>query len=66
MIEPALVAPADLAEAYRLLAEAPHRPLAGGTDVFVQLTGGLGPRPERLLDLWRLDELRGIAWGATP
>jgi len=60
VIEPALVVPADLGEAYRLLAEARHRPLAGGTDLYVQLSGGLGPRSERLLDLWRLDELRGI------
>ncbi len=61
LIEPPLVAPTRLADAYALLAEATHRPIAGGTDVLVQLTGGLGPRPERLLDLWRLDELRGIA-----
>ena len=27
----------------------------------VQLTGELGPVPERMVDLWRLDELRGIA-----
>jgi CO/xanthine dehydrogenase FAD-binding subunit len=60
LIEPPLVAPTRLADAYALLAEASHRPIAGGTDVLVQLTGGLGPRPERLLDLWRLDELRGI------
>lgn len=60
MIEPPLVSPTRLADAYALLAEAPHRPIAGGTDVLVQLTAGLGQRPERLLDLWRLDELRGI------
>ncbi|MGH2511267.1 MAG: FAD binding domain-containing protein [Candidatus Limnocylindrales bacterium] len=60
MIEPPLVSPATLIDAYALLAEANHRPLAGGTDVLVQLSAGLGPAPERLLDLWRLDELRGI------
>lgn len=60
MIEPPLVSPTSLAAAYRLLAEAPHRPIAGGTDVLVQLSGRLGPPPERLIDLWRLDELRGI------
>ena len=27
----------------------------------VALTGELGEPPERVLDLWRLDELRGIA-----
>ena len=59
-IEPP-VSPQDLAEAYRLLAEAVHRPIAGGTDLLVQLTGQIGPPPERLLDLWGLDELRGIA-----
>ena len=61
MLEPPLVAPATLPEAYRLLGEATYRPVAGGTDVLVQLSGQLGPPPERLLDLWRLDELRGIA-----
>jgi CO/xanthine dehydrogenase FAD-binding subunit len=30
----------------------------------VQLTGELGEPPERLLDIWRLDELRGIRLGA--
>ena len=60
MIEPPLVSPTGLEQAYRLLAEAVHRPIAGGTDVLVQLSGALGPPPERLLDLWGLDELRGI------
>ena len=60
MIEPPLVSPPTLADAYRLLAESVYRPIAGGTDVLVQLSGGLGPPPDRLLDLWRLDELRGI------
>ena len=60
MIEPPLVSPTGLDEAYRLLAQAVHRPIAGGTDVLVQLSGELGPPPERLLDLWGLDELRGI------
>lgn len=61
MLEPPLVSPASLSEAYRLLGEADYRPIAGGTDVLVQLSGQLGPPPERLLDLWRLNELRGIA-----
>ncbi len=39
----------------------PARPIAGGTDLMVALTGELGEPPERILDLWRLDELRGIA-----
>ena len=40
---------------------APARPIAGGTDLMVALTGELGEPPERVVDLWRLDELRGIA-----
>lgn len=60
MIEPPVVSPRSLAEAYSLLAREPHRPMAGGTDLLVQLTGEIGPAPQRVLDLWRLDELRGI------
>ena len=59
--EPPVATPRSLAEAYAVLAEAPHRPIAGGTDVMVQLTGEIGPVPDRMVDLWRLDELRGIA-----
>ncbi len=59
-VEPPIVTPRSLAEAYTLLGEAPHRPIAGGTDVMVQLTGELRPVPDRMVDLWRLDELRGI------
>jgi xanthine dehydrogenase small subunit len=58
--EPPVVSPTSLAEAYTLLAAAPHRPMAGATDLLVQLTAELGPVPERVLDLWRLDALRGI------
>ena len=61
MIEPPIVSPGQLADAYALLAESSHRPIAGGTDVLVQLTAGIGAPPDRLLDLWRLDELRGIS-----
>jgi CO/xanthine dehydrogenase FAD-binding subunit len=60
-VEPPVLSPATLAEAYAALAEAPHRPIAGGTDLMVQISGELGPPPERMLDIWRLDELRGIA-----
>jgi xanthine dehydrogenase small subunit len=60
-VEPPVTSPRVLAEAYALLAEGPARPIAGGTDVMVALTGEIGEPPARMLDLWRLDELRGIA-----
>ena len=60
-IEPPVVSPRVLAEAYAILADAPARPIAGGTDLMVALAGELGDPPDRILDLWRLDELRGIA-----
>ena len=62
-VEPPSESPTRLEAAYALLAdgdEAPWRPLAGGTDLMVQLTGEIGEPPERLLDIWALDELRGI------
>jgi xanthine dehydrogenase small subunit len=64
-IEPPLVAPRSLAEAYAILGETaspngPTRPIAGGTDLMVQLAGEIGAPPARLIDLWRIDELRGI------
>jgi xanthine dehydrogenase small subunit len=59
--EPPIETPRTLSEAYGILAIGPHRPIAGGTDVMVQITGELGPPPDRMIDLWRLAELRGIA-----
>jgi CO/xanthine dehydrogenase FAD-binding subunit len=59
--EPPVESPGSLDEAYQLLAARDGwRPIAGGTDVMVQITGEIAPPPERVLDLWRLDELRGI------
>jgi len=59
--EPPVVSPGSLQEAYALLAEGDGwQPIAGGTDLMVQITGELVEPPERVLDLWRLDELRGI------
>ncbi len=61
--EPAVDSPRSLAEAYALLDGAEDgrvRPMAGGTDLMVQITGELGEPPERVVDLWGLDELRGI------
>jgi xanthine dehydrogenase small subunit len=65
-VEPPIDTPHNLADAFALLAsasspEAALTPLAGGTDVMVRLTGEIGEPPSRLLDLWRLDELRGIS-----
>jgi len=60
-VEPPVTSPRDLAEAYASLAAAPARPIAGGTDLMVALTGEIGEPPARILDLWPLDELRGIA-----
>jgi CO/xanthine dehydrogenase FAD-binding subunit len=63
-VEPPTESPSRLMAAYELLADGsgpPWRPLAGGTDLMVQMTGGIGEPPERILDIWGLDELRGIA-----
>jgi CO/xanthine dehydrogenase FAD-binding subunit len=59
--EPPVVSPRTLDEAYAVLAAVPHRPIAGGTDLMVQVNGEIGEPPDRVLDLWGLDELRGIA-----
>lgn len=61
--EPPVTSPRTLVEAYGLLADGGPgwRPIAGGTDLMVQLAAGSGSRPARVLDLWGLDELRGIA-----
>lgn len=62
-VEPPSESPTRLEAAYALLADdsgPPWRPLAGGTDLMVQVTGELGEPPERILDIWALDELRGI------
>ena len=60
-VEPPIETPQSLPDAYAILASGIHRPIAGGTDVMVQITGELGPPPDRMIDLWALDELRGIA-----
>jgi xanthine dehydrogenase small subunit len=58
--EPPVVTPTSLDEAFELLASDAWRPIAGGTDLMVQITGELGPVPERILDLGRLEALSGI------
>jgi CO/xanthine dehydrogenase FAD-binding subunit len=57
-----LRAPASLADALRILASEPGvwRPFAGGTDLMVLLEAGMLAHTQ-FLDLWPLDELRGIA-----
>jgi len=63
-VEPPSESPVNLEAAYALLAEnsgAAWRPLAGGTDLMVQMTGEIGEAPGRVLDIWALSELRGIS-----
>jgi xanthine dehydrogenase small subunit len=64
-VEPPIEVPRSLDEAFGILAAAPHRPMAGGTDLLVQITGELGEPPDRVIDLWRLEELRGITLEAN-
>lgn len=59
-VEPPVVSPASLSEALALRAEGGWRPLAGGTDLMVQLEADVAEPPERVLDLSRIDELRGV------
>ncbi len=58
--EPPVVSPTSLADAYALMAEGGYRPIAGGTDLMVQLEAGVGEPPAAVIDLWQLDELRGV------
>ena len=64
-IEPPVTSPRDLDAAYAALgaapADAPARPIAGGTDLMVAITGEIGEPPASLVDLWAIDALRGIA-----
>jgi len=55
----------SLAECYALLAQRPAglRVLAGGTDLMVQLTAGIGvERLGHALDIWRVPELRQLSF----
>ena len=64
-VEPPIATPASLSEAYAVLADSSAdstiTPIAGGTDVMVRITGEIGDPPARMVDLSRLEELRGIA-----
>ena len=57
-----VVSPLTVHEAVGLLAEGgPWRPMAGGTDLLVLINGEFIPPPERVIDLWRIEELRTIS-----
>jgi CO/xanthine dehydrogenase FAD-binding subunit len=60
----AVARPRDLAHALRLMSGAARGarpiPIAGGTDLFVYLNAGTPPSGRVYLDLWGLDELRGV------
>ena len=56
----AFVRPATLSEAYALLAAGPWRPIAGGTDVMVELADDVSASDQALLDLTGIEELREI------
>ena len=63
-VEPPSESPTRLEAALALMADASGAtwtPLAGGTDLMVQMTGEIGEPPTRVLDIWALDELRGIS-----
>ncbi len=48
-VEPPVVSPATLAEAYALKAAGDYRPLAGGTDLMVQLEADVAEPPAAVL-----------------
>ena len=62
-VEPPSESPRTLADVLDLLAQrgGAWRPVAGGTDLMVQIAGEIGDPPDGILDIWALDELRGIA-----
>jgi xanthine dehydrogenase small subunit len=59
--EPPIDLPRHLFEAYEQLARGGVTPIAGGTDLMVRITGEIGEPPGRMLDLSRVDALKGIA-----
>lgn len=54
-----IVRPRSLDEALRLIGDEERTPIAGATDVYVALNFGTS-RASRFVDIWALDELRGI------
>jgi CO/xanthine dehydrogenase FAD-binding subunit len=61
-VEPPVVSPVTLPQALELMAAGSYRPLAGGTDLMVQLEADVIEPPAAVLDLWRLGELRGVTY----
>ena len=61
-VTPPAVSPRSLGEAYAVMAAERHRPIAGGTDLMVQLSADVADPPEAICDLCRLDELRGVGY----
>jgi CO/xanthine dehydrogenase FAD-binding subunit len=61
MTETSVYTPSHLSEAYEILSShgSGVKVLAGGTDLMVLYNSGL-PMPKEVLNIWRLDELRGI------
>jgi xanthine dehydrogenase small subunit len=55
-----LLKPDSLDHALEILRDDPRTPIAGATDVYVQLNFGVHPAT-RFLDIWGLDELRTIS-----
>jgi CO/xanthine dehydrogenase FAD-binding subunit len=64
-VEPPIETPTSLPDAYAILAASTSdeqvTPIAGGTDLMVRITGEIGDPPRRMVDLSRLEELRGIS-----
>jgi len=47
---------------YRIMADGRHWPLAGGTDLMVQLEADVSEPPAAIVDIWRVAELRGVGY----
>ena len=61
-VEPPVISPATLTEAFEIMASGGYRPLAGGTDLMVQLEADVAQPPTAVVDLWRLGDLRGVGY----
>jgi len=59
-VGPSFAQPTSLADAYALLAAGGWRPIAGGTDIMVELASDGAAAERALLDLSRIEELRTI------